>query len=80
MPYMRSVMNQERRLTELLTLAYEGDLTDSIDAEKLANRWSKLAKLSQDDQMNKIVKSRHKTQTKYVIFKLCRFSRLLYNS
>ena len=40
---MRSVMNQER-LTELLTLACERNLTDTIDIEKLANRWSKLTK------------------------------------
>ena len=40
---MQSVMNQER-LTELLTLACERDLTDTIDIEKLADRWSKLTK------------------------------------
>ena len=40
MPYMRSVMNQERRLTELLTLAYERNLTDTIDTRKLADLWS----------------------------------------
>ena len=40
---MRSVMNQER-LGELLTLAYERDLTDTIDLDKIANPWSELTK------------------------------------
>ena len=40
---MRSVMNQER-LRELLTLACERDLTDTIDIDKLADRSSKLTK------------------------------------
>jgi hypothetical protein len=40
---MRSVMNQER-LSELLTLACERDLTDKIDLDRIADRWSKLTK------------------------------------
>ena len=40
---MRSVMNQER-LGELLTLACERDLTDTIDLDEIANPWSKLTK------------------------------------
>jgi hypothetical protein len=40
---MRSVMNQER-LGELLTLACERDLTDTIDLDEIANLWSKLTK------------------------------------
>ena len=40
---MRSEMNQER-LGELLTLACERDLTDTIDLDEIANPWSKLTK------------------------------------
>ena len=40
---MRSVMNQER-LGELLTLACERDLTDTIDLDEITNPWSKLTK------------------------------------
>jgi hypothetical protein len=40
---MRSVMNQER-LGELLTLACERDLTDTIDLDEIVNPWSKLTK------------------------------------
>jgi hypothetical protein len=40
---MRSVMKQER-LNELLTLACERDLTDTIDLDKIADRWSNLTK------------------------------------
>ena len=40
---MRSVMNQGR-LGELLTLACERDLTDTIDLDEIANPWSKLTK------------------------------------
>jgi hypothetical protein len=42
---MRSVMNQER-LGELLTLACERNLTDTVDLDELeiANLWSKLTK------------------------------------
>jgi hypothetical protein len=37
---MRSVMNQEC-LGELLTLAFERDLTHTIDLDEIANPWSK---------------------------------------
>jgi hypothetical protein len=40
---MRSVMNQER-LGELMTLACERDLTDTIDLDEIANPCSKLTK------------------------------------
>jgi hypothetical protein len=40
---IRSVMNQER-LGELLTLACERDLTDTIDLDEIANLWSNLTK------------------------------------
>ena len=40
---MRSVMNQER-LGELLTLACERDLTDTINLDEIANPWSNLTK------------------------------------
>jgi hypothetical protein len=40
---MRSVMNQER-LGELMTLACERDLTDTIDLDEIANPWSILTK------------------------------------
>jgi hypothetical protein len=40
---MRSVMNQER-LGELLTLACERDLTDTIDLDEIANPLSNLTK------------------------------------
>jgi hypothetical protein len=40
---MRSVMNQER-LGELLTLACEHDLTDTIDLDEIANPWANLTK------------------------------------